>query len=233
MKYLRIAALLLGAVLMVWGAVTLVRNHLRSAEVHGWPRAQARITDSRVDILHRTEVGNAGDFLPHVRYDYVVNGRTYHGDTLYLDERRSFDSTNVAARELVFLETGTETEVMYNPADPREAALIVDKPTWRYFFLFLLGGLLAWLGWGFWRVRAQPQQPMAGMPPGMQPQPGMQMPAGMQPGMQAPPGGQLMPGLQMQAQPQPGQAQPRPPVQPQSPFAPGGHLVTGPAPKPR
>ena len=30
---------------------------------------------------------------------------------------------------------------MYNPRDPREAALMVDKPTWRYLFLALLGAL--------------------------------------------------------------------------------------------
>src|SRR5205085_11887250 len=105
------------------------------------PHAQARIAESRVETLHRQEIGNVGDFMPHVRYQFAVNGRIFRGDTIWLDERRSFGSANVAARELAFLEAGTEVEVMYNPQDPREAALMVDKPTWRYLFLALLGAL--------------------------------------------------------------------------------------------
>ena len=147
MKYLRIAALLAGMTMLIGGGILFARNYLRMAEVRDWPRAQARITDSRVETLHRQEVGNEGDFLPHVRYDYVVHGRSFHGDTLWLDERRSFGSANVAARELAFLEAGTETEVMYNPRDPHEAALMIDKPSWRYFFLALLGILFVKLGW--------------------------------------------------------------------------------------
>ena len=137
MKYLRIAMLVLGMVMVTGGAGLFVKNYMRTAETRNWPRAQARVTESRVDTLHATEVGNAGDFMPHVRYDYVVQGRTFHGDTLWLDEHRSFGSANVAARELAFLEAGTETEVLYNPQNPAEAALMVDKPSWRYFFLAL------------------------------------------------------------------------------------------------
>ena len=145
MKYLRIVMLLAGVTLIIGGAWLLTTNYLRIAETRDWPHAQARITESRVDTLHRQEVGNAGDFLPHVRYDYAVNGRSFHGDTIWLDERRSFGSANVAARELAFLEAGTVVEIVYNPQNPREAALMIDKPTWRYFFLFLLGVVLTWL----------------------------------------------------------------------------------------
>jgi hypothetical protein len=191
MKYLRIVMLLGGVALILWGAIVLVRNQLRGAEVHDWPRVQGRITLSRVDTLHATEVGNAGDFYPHLRYDYVVNGRTFHGETLYLDEHRSFGSANVAARELVFLETGNDVEIMYNPQNPQEAALIVDKPTWRYFFIFLFGALLTWLSWRLRKIQPRPQ-PMAQMQPQpqMPPQPQMQI----QPQVQVQPQIQLQPG---------------------------------------
>jgi hypothetical protein len=196
MKYLRIAVLMAGMIMLGAGAGLFAKNYIRSAETRNWPHAQARVTESRVETLHRQEVGNAGDFMPHVRYDYVVHGQTFHGDTLWLDERRSFGSANVAARELAFLETGTETEVMYNPQDPHEAALMVDKPTWRYFFLAMLGALFARLGWGFWRIQPRPRQPMP--QPGMRPQPGMQMqpPGQAQPQLppQFPAGGQLAGG---------------------------------------
>jgi hypothetical protein len=191
MKYLRIVMLLGGVALILWGAIVLVRNQLRGAEVHGWPRVQGRITLSRVDTLHATEVGNAGDFYPHLRYDYVVNGRTFHGETLYLDEHRSFGSANVAARELVFLETGNDVEIMYNPQNPQEAALIVDKPTWRYFFIFLFGALLTWLSWRLRKIQPRPQpMPQMQPQPQMMPQPQMQI----QPQMQVQPQIQLQPG---------------------------------------
>jgi hypothetical protein len=191
MKYLRIVMLLGGVALILWGAIVLVRNQLRGAEVHDWPRVQGRITLSRVDTLHATEVGNAGDFYPHLRYDYVVNGRTFHGETLYLDEHRSFGSANVAARELVFLETGNDVEIMYNPQNPQEAALIVDKPTWRYFFIFLFGGLLTWLSWRLRKIQPRPQpMPQMQPQPQMMPQPQMQI----QPQMQVQPQIQLQPG---------------------------------------
>ena len=158
MKYLRIVMLLAGVALIAGGAGFFAKNYLRTAETRSWPHAQARITESRVDILRRQEVGNAGDFMPHVRYDYVVQGRTLHGDTIWLDERRSFGSANVAARELAFLEPGTQVEIMYNPQNPREAALMIDKPSWRYFFLALLGALLSWVGW----PRRRPKAPAPG-----------------------------------------------------------------------
>jgi hypothetical protein len=168
-----------------------------------------------------------------------VQGRTLHGDTLWLDEHRSFGSANVAARELAFLEVGIDTEVMYNPQNPAEAALMVDKPTWRYFFLALLGLLVARLGWGFWRVQPQQPMPQPGMParPGMQAPPGMQLPPGMQPqpGMQLPPGMQPQPGMQVQPQMQPAaqpQLQTLAQVQPQlqGQFPADGRVVV-PAPK--
>lgn len=154
MKYLRIAVLLAGVIMIAGGGYLLTSNYLRTAETRNWPHAQARITESRVDILHRQEVGNEGDFMPHVRYEFTVSGRTFRGDTIWLDEHRSFGSANVAARELAFLETGTTVDLMYNPRDPHEAALMIDKPTWCWFFLALLGMLFVWLGWPKRRPKA-------------------------------------------------------------------------------
>lgn len=159
MKYLRIVMLALGMILMAGSAGLLVKNHMRAAEARAWPRAKGRIAQSRVRTLHAQEVGNAGDFLPYVRYDYAVHGRAFHGETIWLDERRSFDSANVAARELAFLEAGSEVEVMYNPADPAEAALIVENHAWPKIFLFALGALLAGFGWR--RRRRQPGTQLA------------------------------------------------------------------------
>lgn len=205
MKYLRIAVLLAGLIMLGGGGYTFARNYIRTAEVRNWPRTQAQVTDSRVDILHRQEVGNEGDFMPHVRYDYAVGGRTYHGDTMWLDERRSFGSANVAARELAFLETGTATEVIYNPQAPREAALMIDKPTWRYLFLALLGLLFIRLAWRL-KLPPRPQpmpQPMPGQPmPGQPPQPVPQSRPQLQaqPQLQAPPEAPIPAQVQVQLQ---------------------------------
>jgi hypothetical protein len=103
-------------------------------------------------------VGTTGDFRPALRYDYSIGGHVHQGHVIWLDENRSFGSAPVAARELVFWETGAEVEVMYNPRDPQEAALLVDKPTWRFFFLFLLGALLTRLGWPQRRPKATGQE---------------------------------------------------------------------------
>lgn len=152
MKYLRILLLAAGLILIAGSAFSLVRNHLRAAEARAWPSAQGRIVESRVRTLHAQEVGNTGDFLPDVRYDFVVQGRSYRGDTIWLDERRSFGSANVAARELAFLEAGTAIEVKYNPANPREAVLNIEENAWPKIFVLLAGLLLAGLGWQ-WRKK--------------------------------------------------------------------------------
>lgn len=158
MKYLRILMLAAGLVLIGVSGFFLVKNHLRAAEARAWPIAQGRVMASQVRILHAQEVGDTGDFMPWVRYDYVVGGRTFHGDTIWLDDaRRSFGSANVAARELAFLETGTAIEVRYNPADPREAALTIEEHAWPKIFLLVLGVFLAGLGW--WLRRLQPPAP--------------------------------------------------------------------------
>ena len=105
-----------------------------------------------------------------------------------------FGSANVAARELVFLEVGAEAEVLYNPQNPREAALIVDKPTWRYLFIFLFGALLAWLSWQLRKLKPRPAPQMQPQTqPQMQPQPQLQMQPHVQVAPQAPAGGQLVP----------------------------------------
>ncbi|HTU10798.1 MAG TPA: DUF3592 domain-containing protein [Allosphingosinicella sp.] len=221
MKYLRIAVLALGLVLIAGSAFFLIKNHARAAEARAWPRAHARIVASEVRILHAQEVGNEGDFLPYVRYAYTVNGRTLHGETIWLDERRSFGSANVAARELAFLETGSETEVMYNPANPSEAALNVEENAWPKIFMLLSGLLLAGFGW-WWRPPAKAAAP-AGMMPGMPPGMAGMMPGmpgavpGMQPGM---PG--VIPGMQLsQAGPGagPAGALPSPPSAPDATTA--------------
>jgi hypothetical protein len=159
LKYLRIATLLAGIALMIGSSAYFARNSMRAAEARSWPRARGRIVESRVETVQAHQVGNAGEFRPRLRYDYSVGGRALHGSTIWLDEDRTFDSAQVAARELAFQEAGTEVEVMYNPRDPHEAALLVDKPTWRYLFLFLLGGLLARLGWR--RRQPKPAQELA------------------------------------------------------------------------
>jgi Protein of unknown function (DUF3592) len=159
-KYLRFLMLAVGLVLMAGSATLLVKTHLRAVEARGWPRAQGRIIESRVETIQPQDVGTAGDFRPHVRYDYDVHGHVFHGQTIWLDDaNRSFDSSNVAARELVFLEEGSEAEVIYNPADPHEAALVVEEHAWPKIFLFLFGALLVRLGWR--RRRQQPGTALA------------------------------------------------------------------------
>ncbi len=165
MKYLRILLLAAGLILIAGSAFFLVRNHLRAAEARAWPSAQGRIVESRIRTIHVQEVGNTGDFMPYVRYDYVVEGRTLHGDTIWLDERRSFGSANVAARELAFLEAGTAIEVKYNPANPGEAALTIEENAWPKIFLLMLGALLAGLGWWLRRLAPPPAAAGTGLVP--------------------------------------------------------------------
>lgn len=160
MKYLRILLLAGGLSLIAGSGFFLVKNHLRAAEARAWPTAQGRIVESQVRTIHAQEVGNAGDFLPYVRYDYAVQGRAFRGDTIWLDERRSFGSANVAARELAFLEAGTAVEVKYNPENPREAALTIEENAWPKIFMLLGGILLAGLGW--WLRGLAPPPPAAG-----------------------------------------------------------------------
>lgn len=156
--------LALGMILMIGSAVFFARNHFRTADARSWPRARGRVMESRVETVQAEAVGTPGEFLPLVRYDYSAGGHMHHGHVVWLDENRTFDSAAVASRELVFLEAGSEVEVMYNPHDPAEAALIVDKPTWRYFFLFLLGALLTGLGWPKRRPKASGQELVPAVP---------------------------------------------------------------------
>jgi hypothetical protein len=158
LKYLRIVMLALGMILMVGSAGIFARNHFRTTEARSWPRARGRVVESRVATVQAEAIGTPGEFFPLVRYDYSAGGHVHHGHVVWLDENRTFDSAAVASRELVSWEAGAEVEVMYNPRDPAEAALLVDKPGWRYFFLFLLGALLTRLGWPKRRPRAQSGQ---------------------------------------------------------------------------
>jgi hypothetical protein len=94
---------------------------------------------------------------------------------------------------------------------------MIDKPSWRYFFLALLGCLLGWLGWRLGKLPSRPQ-------PVPRPQPGQQpVPQGMS---QA----QFDAMVQAQLQAQPEQAQLAhaqvEQVPPEQPAPPDGRIVS-------
>jgi hypothetical protein len=113
-------------ILIIGGLVFyLYRQNKRSAAVRAAAQAWSDTTGTVVSSTIKVRrTGRSRSEVPVVVYQYVVNGHTYHGETLRAGDR--FFSVRLAgqAREsMARYPAGASVKVYYNPADPAESAL--------------------------------------------------------------------------------------------------------------
>jgi len=140
-----------GAYLMFLG--TKIKKKIKQA--HTWPTAQGTITKLK-RIGQGPKVVGTDDYRQYmlrVSYDYDVKGETFTND------RAVFGSEiEVKAEVDEFcqrFQEGKEVKVPYNPKDPQDSVLMVDRPGGKqsreyYFGVFLIffGVLVGFFGGG-------------------------------------------------------------------------------------
>ena len=154
----------IGAVVAAGSIAWYVWASGRVAEARQWPSAEGRVLASRVDEdrsegYETDSQGRRRHYVDHtyharVQYSYRVGDRTYTSDRIWLADGEAGDDAAGAQAFLADYPPGGEVELVYNPADPSDAALIVEAPT---HLIFLVTGLgLAFLAVGVFVPRDRP-----------------------------------------------------------------------------
>lgn len=148
-----IRALFIGiGVLLIAGSILyFVYASRRTAAAEEWPEAQGRVVASRIAVEESTD--SDGDtsisYNAIVSYEYAVAGRRYRSDRLYLNETPLFSDEGDARAFLADYRVGAPLDVYYDPADPADAASIVEGPSWLIGIVTLFGLVFAAAGWFF------------------------------------------------------------------------------------
>lgn len=132
---------------LLWGLATQFVDAVKTSEAADWPRADGLVITS---ALAKGCRGNA-QFLPDVRYQYVVDGQTYIGRRIAYGVQ-ACGSDSSAAIALRPYPEGRRVPVFYNPQAPGDAVLEVRRPSevfWASAPLFMLMTLV-WGGLAFY-----------------------------------------------------------------------------------
>lgn len=119
---------LLGLALTIWISVTKRRGY----GTPNWPTVMGRVLSATaVELERETADGLVSTFTPIIRYEYDVAGTRHTTARLNFlsDEQRTFRGSSAAGKVVAGYPVGASVAVFYNPANPRQAALEVPKPT--------------------------------------------------------------------------------------------------------
>lgn len=101
------------------GTVILVRNILRHYRSARWPTVKGNIIDLRIEKRERFL---KTFYKPHVRYRYDLDGLTYEGSNIGLEERwfgKKERAISIAGR----YQKGEEVDIHFDPLKPAAAIL--------------------------------------------------------------------------------------------------------------
>jgi predicted RNA-binding Zn-ribbon protein involved in translation (DUF1610 family) len=158
--------LAIGIALLGGSVFAFVRASERAAAAGEWPTAEGRVLTADVEERYETSTDSDGStrttrmLYPKVTYAYAVGGRSFRNDDIWLMGQQGFSSPASAFDVLRSYPQGRPVTVHYDPADPADAALILEGTPW---WVFLIGAMgLAWLAAGLFAFRP-PRRVSAGI----------------------------------------------------------------------
>jgi hypothetical protein len=153
----------IGALMIVSSIWIYIAASQRAAAAEEWPGTRGRVVAARTEF--RTSTDSDGDrsdsYTPIVTFEYAVNGRTYRSTQLYLNESPVFSDEGDARAFLHEYRPGTPLQIWYDPANPQEAAVIIEGPSWAVGILTVMGLIFAAVGWFF--PKNKPMRPLPKM----------------------------------------------------------------------
>ena len=137
-KYIIAAVFLAFGALAIWGAFR-VSGDIRKGR--SWPTTQGKILERRVGEPMGTRYRS---FIPVVKYTYVVDGKEYTNDQVYLIRRTG----GMHAKMQKLVDSFPDpVKVHYDPKDPGSSYLI-SNPTSTSWLLVGFGALAVLMGLG-------------------------------------------------------------------------------------
>jgi len=120
------------------------------SQAKGWPTVSGTIVESDVETFwENSDVDPPHQptrhYQPAIRYQYEVDGKTYHGDRITIGTRMSSNILQSAKRRAAQYPVGKKVEVFYNPEKPAEAVLFPGSST--HVLPWLMAAILFGLAW--------------------------------------------------------------------------------------
>jgi hypothetical protein len=151
------AQMWIGGVIAALGLSWLLYSQYEVFHARDWPSVQGWVVES-TSSWHRTR-GGGRSYRPSIRYNYEVGGRTYTGARIWLAKDETFGEQAIG-RFLSHYPTGGMVTVRYDPADPAQAALLIEGERDLPILVMAIGLIVG--GFGYWRRRkALPAAPPA------------------------------------------------------------------------
>jgi len=88
-----------------------------------WPTTTGTITYSNVSFEYGWGRSSLSHYVPQVKYQYSVHGRTYRGDQISFPNPKYLNNVD-ADRVRDQYQKGSEAEVFYDPKDPATSCLV-------------------------------------------------------------------------------------------------------------
>lgn len=150
----------IGALMVAGSIFYYVAASRRAAAADAWPGTQGRIVATRTGYSASTDSDGVRNdsYTPIVTFEYAVNGRTYRSTQLYLNEAPVFGDEGDARAFLADHRPGAPLQIRYDPANPQQAAAVIERPSWGIGVLTVMGLIFAAVGW--FHPKNKPMQPL-------------------------------------------------------------------------
>jgi hypothetical protein len=102
------------------------------------------------EILESHVAAQADGWSPHVRYTYVISGKHYTNDRIYLHPSDDTDERR-ALNQVALYPVGKKLAIYYRPNNPQDSVLDRRLSLWRLLFfavfavLFIIAGVAIYL----------------------------------------------------------------------------------------
>lgn len=134
----------LGAVMVVKG----LRQSSRARQTRSWTATTGRILESRVELLRAADEEGPARHAFVIRYAYEARGRPQESDQVWIGSATASMSEDPGSprRWVERFPAGTEVQVWFDPADPRQAVLVRDVPPAQVTATVVVGAALVAIG---------------------------------------------------------------------------------------
>ncbi|OGX08442.1 MAG: hypothetical protein A2Y06_07995 [Omnitrophica WOR_2 bacterium GWA2_37_7] len=132
-----VGILVFGLLLLILGLKGLTFK----VEMSEWEKTQGIIISSKIkDVSTSGKYQINAKFVPEITYKYLVNSQEFVSGkfaNIYI----SYGSRNELEEKMKAIKVGDEVEVFFNPNNPKQAFLVIEKPSITTVFVFLGFGI--------------------------------------------------------------------------------------------
>lgn len=152
---IRIVFILFGLAITVPATGYFIYAHYRASVAQFWPKAEGQVLRSEVRSSYSRSESSSGrsggstSYYADVTYAYEVGGIRYHSDNVWLNGPSSTHRPEEAQAVVDAHPVGGPAYASYNPDDPADVTLVLNRPRWELMFFTGFGSFWLFATWYF------------------------------------------------------------------------------------